>query len=49
LLQAVSHSFQVNDYLTKTLKGLSHLFLVAIVDTTVLPTNELAAQWNQID
>jgi len=37
-----SRSFEVtNRYLTKTLTGLSHLFLVATVDTTVLLNNEI--------
>lgn len=35
-------------YHTKTLRSLSHMFLVTVVDTTVLPNNELTAQ-NQID
>jgi hypothetical protein len=33
----------------KTLMGLSHLFLVTIVDTTVLPSSELTAQQNLIE
>jgi hypothetical protein len=50
LLQAVTYFPEVNDwYLTKTLRGLSHLHLVTIIDTTVLPNNEITAQQNQID
>jgi hypothetical protein len=47
LLQAVTHSFEVTArYLTRTSRSFSHL---TIVDTTVLPNNELTAQQIQID
>jgi len=48
LLRAVTHTFVVPDrYLTKTLKSLSHLLLVTIVDTTILPNIEITAQQKQ--
>jgi len=50
LLRAVTHCNKETDsYCTKTFWGPSHLFLVTIVDTIVLPNNVLAAQQNQID
>jgi hypothetical protein len=43
-------SFELTDhYLTKTLRGLSPLLLMPIVDTRALPNNELTAEQNQID
>jgi hypothetical protein len=45
LLRAVRHFFEVTDcYLTKTLRGHSHLISVTVVDIIVLPNNELTAQ-----
>jgi hypothetical protein len=50
LLWAVRRFFEVTDRsLTKTLRCLSHLFLVTIVDTTVLPANGRIAEQNQIN
>jgi hypothetical protein len=47
---SLRHSFEVTDhYLTKRVRGLSHLYLVIIVNITVLPNIELTAQQNQID
>jgi hypothetical protein len=49
-LWGATYSFEVTDcYVTKMLGSLGHLFLVTIVDTTVLPNNELTAQQNQTD
>lgn len=36
-------------YLTKTLRYLSHLILVSVVDIAILPNNDVTAQQNQID
>jgi hypothetical protein len=43
-------SFELTDhYFTKTLRGLIPLLLMAIVDISALPNNELTAEQNQID
>jgi hypothetical protein len=50
LLQAVMKSFELTDHcLTKTLRGLSPLLLMPIVDTRAIPNSELTAEQNQID
>lgn len=50
MLWAITHSIKVTGhYLTKTLRGPSHLFLVSIVEITVLQNSEITAQQNQID
>jgi len=45
LLQAVTHFFEVPDHcITKILRDLSHLFLVAVLDITALSNNELTGE-----